>query len=276
MTELYTEAVTTRVPENVNALSYALKQKKNVMSAVILRDMRTRFFNHGLGFLVVPIWPFCHMFVVMLIYKLMNRPTPFGDDLYIFVATAMVPTLSFMYISRFMSVSLLQNRPMLAFPAVKLLDIVLARAFLEVIALSITTLLIYGSLNLLGSDPTPIDPLGALLAFILIMVMATGVGIQISVLTLINPLFATLWAFVLILCYSLSGIAFVVSYLPADIAYLLSWNPVLHATEWIRVSFYPGYPDQILDKAYLAGCALLSIVCGLLYERLLRVRLLIT
>ncbi len=56
------------------------------MTAVILRDMRTRFFNHGLGFLIVSLWPLAHMLILLMIYSLTGRRTPFGDSLYVFFA----------------------------------------------------------------------------------------------------------------------------------------------------------------------------------------------
>ncbi len=46
------------------------------MQAVILRDVRTRFFNHGLGFLLVPLWPLAHMFVLLMIYTFMGGRLP--------------------------------------------------------------------------------------------------------------------------------------------------------------------------------------------------------
>lgn len=44
-------------------------------------------------------------------------------------ATGLLPCLTFMYVSRFMALSIVMNRPMLAIPAVKVLDILFARAF---------------------------------------------------------------------------------------------------------------------------------------------------
>ncbi|WP_236776042.1 hypothetical protein [Agrobacterium tumefaciens] len=63
----------------------ALSEKKNVMTAVILRDMRSRFFNHGLGFLLVSLWPLAHMLILLTIYTVMGRKTPYGDSLNVFL-----------------------------------------------------------------------------------------------------------------------------------------------------------------------------------------------
>lgn len=48
----------------------------------------------------------------------------------------------FNYVSVFMSVSLIANKGMLAFPAVKLLDIILARSVLELFGVVLATLFV--------------------------------------------------------------------------------------------------------------------------------------
>ena len=133
----------------------ALRQKRDVMAAVIFRDMRTRFFNHGLGFLIVSLWPLSHMVIILLIYQLAGRTAPFGDDIRVFFATGLIPTLAFMYVSRFMSLSLILNRPMLAFPAVTVVDIMFGRALLEIVAAFITLVFFFLILLALGDNPVP-------------------------------------------------------------------------------------------------------------------------
>lgn len=252
----------------------ALQQKTNVMRAVILRDMRTRFFNHGLGFLLVPLWPFCHLFVLLAIYSLIGRQAPFGDNLELYIATGLLPTLTFMYVTRFMSMSMMSNRPMLAFPVVRLLDIVLGRAVLEIVGALLTAVMVLGVLWAIGANPVPVDPMEATLAFIVVAAFSTGMGIAVSCVVMKLEFFATVWAVFSIVIYLLSGTIFTISYLPAELIDILSWNPLLHATEWMRSAFFIGYPSQVLDKTYLLGWTVGSIVLGLVCERVFRAGLL--
>ncbi len=115
------------------AIREALAEKKNVMFAVMLRDMRSRFFNHGIGFLMVPLWPLVHILILLTIYTVMGRASPFGDNLLIFFATGLLPTLTFMYVSRGMAMSVISNRNMLSFPVVHIIDVMTARAILELL-----------------------------------------------------------------------------------------------------------------------------------------------
>lgn len=260
--------------QDPTTIAYALRQKKNVMSAVMLRDMRTRFFNHGLGFLVVSLWPLTHLFVLLIIYTLLGRQSPFGESMRVFFATGLIPTLTFMYVSRFMSISVLLNKPMLAFPAVTIVDILAARASLEIIAACLTACFTIGILLALGDDPFPRDPFEALYAYMATILLAVGMGILAGVIVGFFDFFAMLYALCMIIVYILSGTLFVASALPDSISGPLSWNPVLHAVEWMRISYYEGYSDKLLDKQYLIGFGLTSLCLGLLLERTLRWKML--
>ncbi|HET7411103.1 MAG TPA: capsular biosynthesis protein [Pararhizobium sp.] len=255
-------------------IAYALRQKGNVMKAVMLRDMRTRFFNHGLGFLVVPLWPLAHLVILLAIYHLVGRAAPYGSSLDIFFATGLIPTLAFMYVSRFMALSLIINRPMLSFPAVKTTDILFGRAALEAVAACLMAALTFFMLLAVGDNPYPIDPLQAFFAFAAVLVLGVGVGVIIGVLCMINELIITAYYLFVIVIYITSGTLFVPSALPAPIVAILKWSPMVQSVEWMRNAVIPGYPDQILNKTYLVGCALTTVMIGLGLERLLRARLL--
>ncbi|GLR48807.1 capsular biosynthesis protein [Shinella yambaruensis] len=248
----------------------ALREKRNVMTAVMLRDMRTRFFNHGLGFLIVSLWPLAHMLILIGVYTLFGRTAPFGDSLRIFFLTGLIPTLTFMYVSRFMCLSLALNRPMLAFPVVKVLDIMAARALLEITAAFLTLFFAFTLLLLLGDNPFPRDPFQAFYGYLALLLLAIGVGSIAGVITMFFSFFATLYGLSMILVYILSGTLFVASALPESLVYPLSFNPVLHAVEWMRVAYYEGYSDRVLDKEYLIGFGVTSLCLGLLMERMLR------
>ena len=253
---------------------HALAEKKNVMKAVILRDMRTRFFNHGLGFLLVSLWPLAHMIILLGIYTVMGRKTPYGESLNVFFATGLIPTLAFMYVSRFMSLSLILNRSMLAFPVVTVVDIMMARAFLEVVAAALTLFFMFMILLALGNNPYPADPFEAVYAYLATILLAVGAGSLACVMVMFMPFFATIYALTMIVVYISSGTLFVSAALPESIAYILSWNPVFHAVEWMRLAYFPGYSDKWLDRTYIISFGALSLCLGLLLERVLRMKML--
>ncbi|SHN12305.1 ABC transporter permease [Roseibium suaedae] len=252
----------------------ALLQKRNVMHAVILRDIRSRYFNHGLGFLLVPMMPVFHMGFLLTVYSVMGRQSAFGDDLRVFFATGLIPAMMFMYVSRFMSISLLANKSMMAFPVVRLLDIVLARAALEMAGMILSIGVMFVILLSTGSDPYPFDTAQALDVMLTVCVLAIGMGIIASIIASIAPFFTTVYGLTMALTYVTSGAPIYLHAFPEQVISIVSWNPIFHAVEWMRSAYYLGYPTQWLSKGYLLGWALGSVSCGLIFERLLRTTIL--
>ncbi|WP_421423119.1 ABC transporter permease [Agrobacterium rosae] len=266
--------MTDRMIRKGRTLRDALSEKRNVMTAVILRDMRSRFFDHGLGFLIVALWPLAHMLILLGIYSAMGRRSPYGDSMNVFFATGLIPTLAFMYISRFMSLSIILNKPMLAFPVVNVLDIMLARSFLEVIAAFVTLVLMFITLISLGDNPFPIDPFVAAEAYGASILLGVGVGSLAGVVAMLFPLFVTVYALLMIIVYLTSGTLFVTLTLPDIVLYVLSWNPVFHLVEWMREAYFLGYNSRILDKQYVVWFGITSLFLGFALERLLRMKML--
>lgn len=259
-----------RKKEFKSTVKVAVARKLNVMHAVILRDIRSRYFDHGLGFLIVPLFPVAHMMLLLVIYKVVDRQAVFGDDLVLFFATGLIPVLTFNYVSRFMSLSVLANKSMLAFPAVRLLDIVLGRSFLELVAIVISILIVLIILISVGSNPVPRSMEDAALAALCIAILSIGVGIIVSVISAIFPFFAMFYSLFTAIIYLSSGAPIYLHAFPDIVIYYCSFNPAFHAVEWVRMAYYLGYSEQYLSKTYLIAWAFGSLACGLLMERLLR------
>lgn len=248
----------------------ALIRKANVMRAVMLRDMRTRFFDHGLGFLVVVFFPLGHMMVLLGIYSALGRAAPYGDSLLLFFGTGLVPTLSFIYTSRMMVISLIANKPMLAFPAVKVTDVIFGRAVLEIMAACLMTLFVIIIFGFLGEPVLPISTIDAVSAVAAVLLLAVGIGFLVSLIAAILPAAAVGYTLTSILLYLLSGTIFVPSSLPEPVIALLAWNPVLHSVEWLRTAYYLDYPQQVLDRTYLLMWGFGSLFGALVLERFSR------
>lgn len=256
--------------KKMHSIKHALQEKRNVMGAVMLRDMRSRFFNHGLGFLLVPLWPLVHMLVLLTIYSVVGRQAPYGESMPIFFATGLLPTLTFMYVSRGMALSLLLNRNMLAFPVVTILDVMTARAALEIIGAFVTLFLLFSIFLLHGDDPIPSDVFEAMYGYLSVLILSIGAGYLVGITCMFFKFFVTIWALSLITIYISSGIMFVPSKLPDEVVYYLSFNPVFQVVEWVRSAYYPGYASRHLDKSYVLLYGLVCLFLGLVVERLLR------
>lgn len=252
----------------------AMESKFDVMNAVMLRDMRTRFFNHGLGFAMVPLWPFVHMVIIIIIHAVVHPVVAYGTSVAVYIATGLIPTITFMYITRFMGFSILMNRPMINFPIVKMLDVMFGRAALEIIGAFMSLSLILFSLWAIGDDPFPMDMEAAVTAYLATIFLSVGVGTLIGVLIVMFPFGNTIWALMLIVFYITSGTLIPVASLPSQISYPMSFSPVFQCVEWMRTGYFEGYSDKLLDKSYVMAWGIICLCLGLSLERLMRKRLL--
>ncbi len=240
----------------------------------MLRDIRTRFFNHGLGYLLAISWPVAHILILLAFYRFLGRYAPYGQSIELFFATALVPFMSWNYMSRFIMLSLVMNRALLAFPAVKILDVLWGRALLEVLASLCMAGLMVALAFAVGIDPRPADLVEAASAMAAALALGLGCGMLSAVIAMVLHGWVTIYTLMVIAAYIFSGILFVPSALPAGIGEVLAWVPTLHLVEWMRVAYYDNYPDQMLDRGYVVAWAVGTVLAGLALERAIRGRLL--
>lgn len=238
-----------------------------VLKALILRDIRTRFFGNGLGYIVAILWPLTHIVALLLIFYFSGRIAPYGDSIYLFFASALIPSLGFRYMSRFIIFSVGQNRPLTAFPLVKYMDIILARGILEAAALCCVAALMALILFFLGEPVMPENPIGAAEAFLATLLIGLGFGAFCGVIAIKLPGIILPVILIHVVVYLTSGIIFVPAALPEQILDIIYWNPVLHAVEWMRESYYIGYVSPILDKEYLLGSGALFLFMAMVIEK---------
>jgi capsular polysaccharide transport system permease protein len=255
-------------------IAKAVRTQGNVIFALLLRDLRSRFFGHGLGYLVVIGWPTTHIGLLMAMYTFSGRQAPYGSSILVFSATGLIPFMVFSYMSRFTQHAMVLNRPLLGFPAVKVLDVLLAQGLLQILTSCLITAFFVAVLWLAGVDVMPQDIVQAAYALGACMLLGFGFGIINGIIALGLPYWVTGYALTLIVLWFTSGILFVPDALPESIRNIVALNPILHGVEWMRSAYYDGYGSQVLDKGYLLSWGLGSLVIGLLAERYARGRLL--
>jgi capsular polysaccharide transport system permease protein len=252
----------------------AVRRQRRVLFALLLRNVRTKFFGHGLGYLIAVAWPLSHILIIVLIYTVVGRAAPFGDSIALFIATGVVPFQTFSYLSRFMMLSIIKNRPLLAFPEVKILDVLFAAAALETLAACLVAILFIVIAWACDIDVMPRDVVQASYAFGAAILLGVGFGMFNSVMTLVTHTWFVSYSLSMIILWATAGILFVPDSLPVLFREILSYHPVLQLVEWMRSAYYEGYGALLLDRGYVINVALGALFLGLLCERALRGHLL--
>jgi capsular polysaccharide transport system permease protein len=255
-------------------LREALTRQGRVLFAVMLRNIRTRFFGHGLGYLIAIAWPLSHILILLAIWSFAGRAPPFGESTVLFLATGTVPFMAFSYISRFMQISVIFTRPLLAFPEVKVLDVLFASGVLEVLSSCCVILILLVLAWLFDISVMPRDIVEAFYAFGAAILLGFGFGLTNGVITMGVPMWMTGNALLTILLWMTSGVVFVPDFLPEPARSMVAYNPVLQVVEWMRSAYYEGYGEGVLDRRYVLEVAIGWTFLGLLLERATRGHLL--
>jgi capsular polysaccharide transport system permease protein len=251
-----------------------LQAQGRILVAIMLRDVRTRFFGSAFGFLLAIGWPLSHILILLLINAGLGRMAPYGDSPALWFATGIIPFMVFNYMSRFIMMGIILNRPLLSFPVVKVADILFARALVEVLNAGVVILIVLAIFWGMGIEFMPVDIVQAGLALLAMMLLGLGFGVINGIIAAAIPFWMTGYALCMIMFWISSGILFVPDALPEAIRIPLSYLPYLQGVEWMRSAYFEGYGSDILDKTYVISFGTVALFVGLLFERLLRGKLL--
>lgn len=248
---------------------------RNVLYALMLRDIQTRF-GSAPGFIIAIAWPLSHILVLVLISIGVGRIAPYGDSALLWFAVGMTPFMIVSYTSRFMMYGLIQNRPLLQFPAISIIDILLSRVLIEVIVAFCVCLCLFFILLYLDVDWMPARLGMAATAFLVSLYLGIGLGVINGILAMAWEKWPTIYALLTILLWLTSGAYFVPSALPGQIRDMLYFHPITQCIEWTRIAWFESYSSSVFDYQYVLGFATVTLFLGLSMERLFRGRLLYT
>lgn len=242
----------------------------NIIFALVLHDIKNRFFGSGLGQIVMVLWPFVHIVLLITIYYVTNRPNPYGEGIIQYGAVSVFPFIIFNYVARWIVFSAITNKQFLNYPIIRPLDIILGRTVLEIVSITMVGILLVLTVTAAGYDAMPSDKLNAISAVLATLFLAISFGVLNAPFAFIIPMWNIVIMLVIILSYVSSGIVFQPTALPANLQYYLSFNPLLNCTEWLRAGYYSDYPTAMIDKTYVVSFSLTCLTLGLLLNKLLR------
>jgi capsular polysaccharide transport system permease protein len=244
----------------------ALRAQTRVIGAVVLRDMRTRF-NSYAGFLIAVLWPMAHFGIILGIYAITGQRASYGTDVVKWIATGALPFIAFQYPVRFIPMAIMENSSLLSFPAVRSIDIVIARIFVESM-IAFTVFFAVIALLMLVNPEMEIHSLGtAVLGIFEALYVGVGMGVfGLAIIRIWPRAFVFLILFT-ILVWATMGIFFLPDSIPEQARVYLTINPIMHAAEKVRTGFYPDYVSNTLSEVYLFSVASGFLVVGLILER---------
>jgi ABC-type polysaccharide/polyol phosphate export permease/Flp pilus assembly protein TadD len=251
-----------------------LRTQGRVIHALIIRETRTRFGDSKLGYGWALLEPIAHILMLSLVFAvLMRGRPPIGEEFFIFYYTGIIPYHMFVHTSSSMTYAIASNGSLLQLPLVGTFDVLMARGLLELLTDALVAVILLAGFGALGLGALPQDFAGVSVSLLVVWLLGCGCGFVNAVINAFAKSWDKIWAQLTRLLYFCSGIFYVPGMMPEWIRDILAWNPILHAVDWFRSSFFREYEPHWLDRSYLVMAAVVTLLAGLGLERGLQRRL---
>jgi capsular polysaccharide transport system permease protein len=244
------------------------KIQRDVIYALLLRELSSRFGKSRGGFLWVLVEPIAHLLVPILIIGFLRQAMVPGVEYPVFLVYGFLPFLLFKAIC-LQIVDGANAGGVLSYRQVLLMDVFLTKAMAHAIIEAVVFVLVLTGLALLGFSVLPQRPVELVGVLLLTVLLAFGLGLLFAAISSIIPDMRAVIKILFLPLYFISGILIPVTRFPDGWAQWMAINPVLHVVELSRLSGLGAYqPTQYLSLGYVVALALVSTTVGLMLYRL--------
>ncbi len=250
----------------------ALLIQIQVIYALILREMCTRFGTHRLGYLWALINPLLWIGTFTVLFQVMGRPIPMHLDTLPFLAASFVPFLLFRDMVSRISAAIGANRGLLYYVQVRPLDLMLARGVLEFLTSVVMFVVLIGGWSLYRWELRIADPLMVIVGLSLAAALGFSLGLVFCGLSVLVKAVERLQSPLIRPLFWISAIFYSPVMVPPEFRYYLLLNPVVHVLELVRHGMFRGYRVDSVSAAYPLAWILILLAAGLGLERVARKR----
>jgi capsular polysaccharide transport system permease protein len=251
-------------------LAGSLRTNGRVLLALMLREARTRYGRRRAGYFWALVEPMTHIALFYFIFRYLARAVPLGDSLAVFLATGFAPYLGYRNVNNRTQGGYGSNQSLLSFPIVKLMDVFLGRALLELATWVIVTFLLFGGLYLMGQGELPHRPLLLGAAILSLFCIGFGGGVVVGLLSEFLPSVRGLMSIPQRFLYFASGVFYLPESMPPPIRDVIDWIPMAHAITLFRAGYFEFYDAPLLDVRYLFYWSVGSLLAAFVAERIAR------
>lgn len=247
----------------------ALQIQIDVIAALLLREVQSRFGRSRVGFIWALLEPITHVIVPVVMFGfIFDRVLP-GVEYPVFLLYGLLPFLLFKNICLQTMDGVQANVGLLAYRQVHLLDVFVARALSNVVVETILFVIVFAGLALLGYDVLPRNIVEVLAVLTVAVAMGLGLGMLFAALCGFVPDARSMIRIAFVPLYLISGVMYPISRFPGEVVQWLSWNPLLHLIDYSRLAALPHYrPIPTLNVLYPIALTALLLWVGLSLYRL--------
>jgi capsular polysaccharide transport system permease protein len=246
-----------------------LKIQRDVIYALLLRELTSRFGKSRGGFLWVLVEPIAHLMLPILIFGFIRQRLMPGVEFPVFLVYGFLPFLLFKAICLQIVDGVNAAQGLLSYRQVLLMDVFVAKAMAHCVIQAVVFSIVLTGLGMFGYEVLPPRPVELAGVLALTTVLAFGLGLLLAAIASLVPDARAVIHVMFMPLYFASGILFPVTRFSDQWVQLLAINPVLHLVELSRLTGVEGYVAmEQLSIVYPVALALTSTIIGLMLYRL--------
>jgi capsular polysaccharide transport system permease protein len=251
--------------ETTLARSFSIQCR--VVSALLLREVITRYGRHGFGVLWMAFEPMLFTLGVSGLWYIMKLHVISSIPIIAFAITGYSSVLMWRNSTNRCSKAIEPNLALMYHRNVKVIDIFLSRIVLEWVGAtaSMTALTLFFSG--IGVMNLPRDMWPVLGGWLLLAWFSFALGLIVGAFSERSETFERTWHVITYLMFPLSGAVFMVHWLPKAAQEAILWLPMVHGVEMIRHGYFGEIVPTYGNPAYFAVINLVLTLIGLALVR---------
>lgn len=249
---------------SINEFLMSIRVQARVIHALMMREIITRFGRKNLGFLWLFLEPMLFTLGVVLMWQAFHVTKNIRFPIAEFAFTGYITVLLWRNTANRSVKAIEPNRALMYHQNVRLIDIFISRALLEILGVT-GALIAISSIFLFTEIFTPIhDLFYIVLGWILLSWFSLGLGFLIGSLTEINDVIERLWHPISYFMLPVSGAFYLVEWLPDSLREYALLIPIVSCVEMIRLGFIGNAFKAFFSVEYVIAFNLILTFVGLM------------
>jgi capsular polysaccharide transport system permease protein len=229
--------------------SFAIQVR--VTSALIMREVITRYGRHNIGFLWLFLEPMLFTLGVTTLWTLIKATHGTSLPITAFAVTGYSSILLWRNCSNRVVKAIEANHSLMYHRNVRVFDVLAARLILEICGATVSMIVLTVFFSSLGWMNLPVDILTVMIGWLLLAWFAFALSLVIGAASERSELIERVWHIFTYLLFPLSGAGFMVDWLPKVAQDYILWVPMVHATEMIRHGYFGNLVRTYEDPTYI-------------------------
>ncbi len=246
-----------------SSLAKSFLVQSRVIYALLMREIMTRYGRGGLGMLWFFLEPALLTFAFTTVWYLIKIDVVTNTPVIAFAFSGFSALQLWRNAANRATTSFRPNEGLLTHRNVKLIDVFLARIFLEWASATAAFIALGLILSVSGLISPIQDMASILMGWLLLAWFSLGLGLIVGALGARFGDFEKLWRAMNYPLFIISGVFFMVDWLPTGVREFILWVPMVHGNELIRHGFFGSMVPTYGDPAYFAMVNLAVTFIGL-------------